>query len=92
MKLLIAENIKKFRKAKNITQDVLADSMGVTFQFVSKWERGDTYPDLELIPILAKFFGVTIDELMGADEMQNEALIAAYLDEYERLEPLHAGG
>jgi len=88
MKLFIAENIKKFRKEKGITQEALADFMGVTFQSVSKWECGMTYPDLELIPSLANFFGVTMDELIGSDKIKNEELINDYLDEYDRLEHL----
>ena len=61
---IISENIKKLRKAKGMTQEELAEAVNVTFQAVSKWENGGT-PDIEMLPLLANTFGVTIDELMG---------------------------
>ena len=61
---VIGENIKKLRKAKGMTQEGLAEAVNVSFQAVSKWENGGS-PDLEMLPILANTFGVTIDELMG---------------------------
>ena len=48
-------------------------------------ETGDGYPDIETIPVIANYFGVTIDELMGNSRIRAEERIAAYLEEYERL-------
>ncbi len=72
MELLISKNIARYRREKNITQDELAASLDVTPQAVSNWERGG-YPDITLLPGIANFFGVTIDELMGNDEIGKEA-------------------
>ena len=59
----LGNKIKQLRKQKNISQEVLAQYLGVSFQAVSKWETGTTMPDVLLIPSIASFFGVTIDEL-----------------------------
>ena len=59
------ENIATLRKEKNITQEELATAIGVTNQSVSKWESGQCCPDIALLPALADFFEVSIDELMG---------------------------
>ena len=59
----IGEKIKTLRKQKNISQDVLANYLGVSFQAVSKWENGSTLPDVMMIPAIASFFGVSTDEL-----------------------------
>ena len=61
---VISENIKKLRKAKGLTQEELAEKTNVSYQAVSKWENGGS-PDIEMLPILANTFGVSIDELMG---------------------------
>ena len=65
MNLNFAENVKQLRKAKEITQEKLADTLGVTGQTVSRWELGICYPDLELLPAIANFFGVSIDRLLS---------------------------
>lgn len=60
--LRIGEKIKQLRKARGVTQEQLANSIGVTFQAVSKWENGITLPDIALAPALAGYFGVTMDD------------------------------
>lgn len=86
MKILIGENIKQLRKANSITQEQLAEALNITCAAVSKWERGDTYPDITLLQPLAYFFGVTLDELMGyqASKIQKDIdeLIARYTELY----------
>ncbi len=77
MEMTIGANIKRLRTAKNITQDQLSVAMNVTCAAVSKWERGDTYPDITLLQPLAYYFGVTLDELMG----YNQEKIQAEIDE-----------
>ena len=69
----LAEKINELRKKNNLTQEMLADTLGVTAQAVSKWERGVANPDLYLIPTLAEVFGVTADELLGISS-RNEGL------------------
>ena len=60
----IGNRIAKFRKAKSMTQEELANHMGVSSQAVSKWENDASCPDISLLPKLAKVLGVTIDELL----------------------------
>ena len=77
MKMTIGANIKRLRMEKSATQEQLSVAMNVTCAAVSKWERGDTYPDITLLQPLAYYFGVTLDELMGYDQEK----IAADIDE-----------
>ena len=77
MEMTIGANIKRLRTAKNITQEQLSVAMNVTCAAVSKWERGETYPDITLLQPLAYFFGITLDELMG----YNQEKIQAEIDE-----------
>ena len=75
MNITISENIKKLRKEKNITQAELASEFGVTCQSVCRWENGAAYPDIELIPKIAAYFGITTDRLLGCDEESVESRI-----------------
>ncbi|WP_073011011.1 helix-turn-helix domain-containing protein [Clostridium amylolyticum] len=61
IKLKIAE----LRKNRGIAQQDLADVLGVSFQSVSKWETGVTMPDITLLPSIAEYFNVSVDELLG---------------------------
>ena len=86
MKIKIGSNIRKLRKEKNMSQEILAERLGVTFQAVSRWERDEAYPDIELLPALASFFGITVDKLLGtADLKEKEEIetIVAKCQEYE---------
>ena len=60
----IGSRISKFRKAKGMTQEDLANLMGVSSQAVSKWENDASCPDISLLPQLSKVLGVTTDELL----------------------------
>ncbi len=75
MEMTIGSNIKRLRLAKNITQEQLSVAMNVTCAAVSKWERGETYPDITLLQPLAYFFRVTLDELMGYNQEKIQAEI-----------------
>ena len=59
----IGNKIKELRKRRGITQEQLAESIGISFQAVSKWETGIALPDITLAPLLASYFGVSMDEL-----------------------------
>lgn len=85
MTIYIGENIKRLRHEKGITQETLADFLTVSFQSVSRWERGESYPDITLLPVIAGFFGVSIDELMGMNEAEDEKEIQKLLEEYDNL-------
>ena len=65
MKLALSENINKLRKEKAMTQEQLAEALGVTFASVSKWERGVATPELRLIAEMADLFEVSLDALVG---------------------------
>ena len=84
MKLTIGENIRNFRKKNDLTQEAFADRLGVTYQSVSRWENGATYPDLELIPAIATALGVTVDELLGIPQMEKEKRAEETFDELRR--------
>ncbi len=73
MELSLGENLKRMRKSRNITQEELAEILGVTFQSVSRWERGDCYPDITLLPGLANFFDVSVDALLGMDAIRSKS-------------------
>ena len=72
MKLLIGENIRRLRRERNLTQEEVAAHLGISFQAISKWERGDGYPDITMLPTLAGYFAVSIDELVGMSEIEKE--------------------
>lgn len=65
MKLSIGSSIRTLRRSHGITQEKLADALGVSAQAVSRWEAGATYPDMEMVPAIANYFGVSIDRLFG---------------------------
>lgn len=71
MELYIGQNLKNFRKARNLTQEEVAKHLGISFQSISKWERNDGYPDITMLPVLAHYYGVTIDELIGMNELES---------------------
>jgi transcriptional regulator with XRE-family HTH domain len=69
--LYLAENLKSHRNRLKLTQEEVAESLSVSPQSVSKWERGDTYPDITLLPALANLFKTSIDALVGMDKINN---------------------
>jgi len=93
MTLKIGDNIKALRAEKGVTQEQLADHLAITYQSVSKWENGVTSPDLQLIPQIAEYFDVTIDQLftqsMSGYKNKAQRLVAIYeqsgkKEDYER--------
>ena len=70
----IGSKIKELRKKRGITQEQLANAVGISFQAVSKWENNIALPDIALMPLLANYFGVSMDELFDFSllEMENE--------------------
>ena len=85
MTIYFGENLKKLRKSRNLTQETLAEFLGMSFQSISKWERGETYPDITMLPTIASFFGVSVDSLLGTDMIEKEKRISEYCEEYSRL-------
>lgn len=72
MNIKLGEKIRTLRKGRNISQEVLAQYLGVSFQAVSKWENGSAMPDVTMIPAIASFFDVSTDELFDFNRMENE--------------------
>lgn len=85
MSLYIGETIKRLRKERDLTQETLANFLNVSYQSVSKWERGESYPDITLVPVIASFFGVTTDTILGIKTIEQENKIKNYLESYNEL-------
>ena len=83
MKLSIGENIKSLRRQKDITQEQLSEMLGVSCQSVSRWESGVCYPDMELLPQLAKIFEITVDKLLGVDDIAENKKVEEYLNRFQ---------
>jgi len=75
MEIRMGEKIKALRKQKNISQEVLAQVLGVSFQAVSKWETGTCMPDVTMIPAIAGFFEVSTDELFDFNLIEQETKV-----------------
>ena len=80
MNICFGESLRRLRKEKNLTQEQLAARLNVSFQTISKWERDESWPDLSMLPVLAGFFGVRTDDLLGVDKAENERKIVELLD------------
>lgn len=72
MELYIGQNLKRLRKARDLTQEEVAKHLGISFQSISKWERNDGYPDITMLPALARYYGITVDELIGLSDIESE--------------------
>lgn len=76
MKLKIGQVIYRLRKEKNITQEALAKAVSVSVAAVSKWESSNSYPDITLLPSIARFFNISIDALLSYEkDISNEEVI-----------------
>jgi len=80
MQTYIAENIRSLRNKKNVTQEELAAYLNISFQSVSKWERGENMPDIQTLAMLANYFDVTTDELLGMEKIRGEYFSADFYE------------
>lgn len=85
MELKIGEVIYRLRKKHQLTQEQLAQAIGVSVPAVSKWENGSTYPDITLLPKIAHFFECSIDELMAYEQKLTLRQINQWLAECKEL-------
>lgn len=84
MKIEMGEKIRELRRRDGRTQEDLAEALGVTCQAVSRWEASGGYPDMEMIPAIANYFGVNIDALFGFESDRERKIeeILARVDTY----------
>ena len=75
MNLKLGENIRNLRLQHKLTQEQLADRLGVSYQSVSRWENDVTYPDIEFLPAIARQFSVTTDYLLRQDDIEKKKQI-----------------
>ncbi len=85
MNIFLSEQLKKLRKEKGNTQDDLAAHLGITMQAVSKWEREEGYPDITLLPAIASYYNVSIDDLLGVGRIEKEKKLREYGDKNAEL-------
>lgn len=97
MNIKIGEQIQILRKEKGLSQEDLAQVFNVTNQSVSKWETGQSCPDIALLPDIAKFFGVSVDELLGYKPitsinniyLQMHSLLSNISDDGEKIDAIY---
>lgn len=77
--------IRELRKQRNLTQEQIAEAFGVSSQAISKWETGTSYPDISLLPIIADYFGVSVDYLLGHDTSKQKEAIERVCDHADML-------
>jgi len=85
MEIQISKSIKYLRQKNKKTQDELAEFLGITSQAISKWERCEGYPDITLLPQIAGFFHVSVDTLLGVDEITRQNRINKITAEYNKI-------
>ena len=76
VKQVLADNLIFLRNIKGLTQEQVAEVIGISRQSYSKWEQGETYPDIDKCDKLAKYYGVTIDSLVHQDNKVDDIKIA----------------
>lgn len=85
MQLGLGQKIRELRRRDGRTQEALAEAIGVTSQAVSRWEANGGYPDMEMIPAIANYFGISIDELFGYENDREKKILAIIqkVEEYD---------
>ena len=80
MKLFIGDIIQKLRKIKGLTQEQVANALGITTSSVSKWETNNTYPDISLLRPLARLLGTAVDNVFNFKQKLSEEEIDTLLN------------
>ncbi len=83
MTIHISENFKRLRRNYDLTQEQVAEIFGVSPQAVSRWECGASCPDVTLIPIIADYFNVSMEELLGVGESRKNQQIKEILESFQ---------
>jgi transcriptional regulator with XRE-family HTH domain len=85
MSVYFSEKFKQLRKAKDLTQEQIADIFHVSPKCVSRWETGANYPDVEMLPHIAIYFKVTLDELFETEKIRSEEKVEEYIRDIRNL-------
>lgn len=85
MDIIISQRLKELRTEKGSTQEELAGFLSVSIQAVSKWERNESLPDITLLPRIAAYYNVTVDDLLGVDSQRKEEEIGKIWNEVQKL-------
>lgn len=80
----IGSIIKELRQKKKMSQEELAEYLGVSTQAVSRWETSVSYPDIILLPLIANVFNVTVDYLLGTDKFKNDKIVEEINETYRK--------
>lgn len=83
MKLNPGNQIRLNRRRMNLTQEQLAEKFGTSPQAISRWEIGATYPDIEMLPMIASFFETSVDALLGVTEEEKEKRCSELQESFE---------
>ena len=83
MKLNLGNQIRSNRRRMNLTQEQLAEKFGTSPQAISRWEIGVTYPDIEMLPMIASFFETSVDALLGVTEEEKKKYCAELQKSFE---------
>ena len=81
MDICISKTLKKLREEKECTQEQLANHLGISAQAVGKWERGEGYPDITLLPAIAMYFDTTVDDLLDVGKARIDQKVSEYQNE-----------
>ncbi len=84
VRIKIGEKIRLLRRKNDVTQDMLAEQLGVTPQAVSRWESGVCYPDMNFLPLIADYFGTTMDDLLCYNNARKEQRVSEILENVEK--------
>lgn len=83
MKLNLGNQIRMNRRRMNLTQEQLAERFGTSPQAISRWENGTTYPDIEMLPMIASFFGTSVDAMLGCTEEEKQKFCTELQESFE---------
>lgn len=85
MNLYFAQNFKRLRRNIDMTQEEISSVFGVSPQAISRWETGVTYPDIEMLPVISEFFSVSLEELLGVEQLHRKEKAKEYKLQFKSL-------
>ncbi len=85
MQITLKDNLSRLRRERGVTQEAVAEHLGITAQSVGKWERGEGFPDITLLPAIALYFGVTVDDLLGVGKARQKERIRELMNTLDTL-------